>query len=135
MHWLLIFGVAVLMGMGVGGGGLLVICLVLLGGVEQLTAQGINLVFFVVCAASSMLVHLRRRKIRKSLLWGIIPGSIAAYFSAGWAEKLPTDILRMLFGILLCVCGVCGLVTTFFGGRRAKSKKKSESGENGRNLR
>ena len=132
MHVLLILAVAVLMGMGVGGGGLLVICLVFFEGVEQYTAQGINLIFFIACAASSMLIHLRRRTIRPALLWGIIPGAVAAYFSAGWAENVPVSFLRLLFGILLCVCGIGVLLGILFSHKREKDGKKSKLWENSR---
>lgn len=120
MHVLLILAVAVLMGMGVGGGGLLVICLVFFEGVEQYTAQGINLIFFIACAAASMLIHLQRRRIRWPLLWGILPGAVASYLAAGWAEKMPVGLLRLLFGVLLCLCGGGVLLTTFFGRKGKK---------------
>ena len=120
MQVLLILAVAVLMGMGVGGGGLLVICLVVFEGVEQYTAQGINLIFFIACAAASMLIHLRRRKIRWTLLWGILPGSVASYLAAGWAGRMPVGLLRLLFGVLLCLCGGGVLIATFFERKRKK---------------
>ena len=47
------FIIALLSGMGIGSGGLLVIYLTLLEKVPQLTAQGINLLFFIFASASS----------------------------------------------------------------------------------
>ena len=120
MQVLLILAVAVLMGMGVGGGGLLVICLVFFENMEQYAAQGINLIFFIACAAASMLIHLRRRKIRWTLLWGILPGSVASYLAAGWAGRMPVGLLRLLFGVLLCLCGGGVLIATFFERKRKK---------------
>ena len=125
MHRILIFAIAVLMGMGVGGGGLLVIYLVMLQGVEQLTAQGINLFFFVACASASMLIHLRRRRIRWHLLWGAIPGCLASWLASGVADRIPAHTLRALFGALLCLCGLAGLWGAFFG-KAGKNRQKRE---------
>ena len=58
-----LFVFAVLSGLGVGGGGLLVIYLALFTDVAQLSAQGINLLFFIFSCGASMLVHLSKRKI------------------------------------------------------------------------
>ena len=45
------FLIAVLSGLGVGSGGLLVIYLTLVEKVPQLTAQGTNLIFFILIKA------------------------------------------------------------------------------------
>ena len=55
--------IAALSGMGVGGGGLLVIWLVLIMDMPSRTAQGINLVFFVISALAALPVHLLRRLV------------------------------------------------------------------------
>ena len=60
--------IAALSGMGVGGGGLLVIWLVLIMDMPSRTAQGINLVFFVISALAALPVHLRRRRLPAKLL-------------------------------------------------------------------
>lgn len=127
MRFLLVLAIAVLMGMGVGGGGLLVIYLVLVEQTPQLTAQGINLVFFVACAGASMLIHLRRRRIDRCLLWGILPGCAAALLGARLTEHVPVQTLRLLFGVMLCVCGGAGLISSLFRGGRSK---KEERGQN-----
>jgi uncharacterized membrane protein YfcA len=56
--------IAVLSGMGVGSGGLMVLYLTLLRGAPQLSAQGFNLLFFLFAVASGMAVHLSRRRLR-----------------------------------------------------------------------
>ena len=113
--------------MGVGGGGLLVICLVLLENVPQLTAQGINLVFFVVCAGTSMLIHLRRRRIDRFLLWGILPGCLGAFFGSRMTALVPVETIRLWFGVLLCISGGVGLVSAFFGKRDEKKQTGSRN--------
>lgn len=135
MHWILAFAVAVLMGMGVGGGGLLVIALVFLAGVEQRTAQGINLLFFLFSAASSMVIHLRRRRVDRTLLLGILPGCAAAFAGARLAENIPTETLRLLFGILLVLSGGVGLLSLFFARTVGKGGKKGKTAEKHRGKR
>ena len=61
-------GAAVLSGLGVGSGGLLVIYLTLIEGYEQIGAQGVNLLFFLFSSGSAMLYHLVHRKIYYSVV-------------------------------------------------------------------
>ena len=46
-------------GLGIGGGGILLLCLTVFGGMDQLPAQGINLVFFLPVAAVSLFIHIK----------------------------------------------------------------------------
>lgn len=104
------FSIAVLSGLGVGSGGLLVIYLTLIEGLPQLRAQGINLVFFLFSAGASMLVHLRRRRLLPTLcillILGGIPGTLAGSFLA---VSLPGTLLRQIFGGFLIVAGTLTL--------------------------
>ena len=52
------FVLAALSGLGVGGGGLFVIFLALFTDTPQLVAQGMNLLFFVFSASSSLIIRL-----------------------------------------------------------------------------
>ena len=92
---LLLFLIAVLSGMGVGGGGLLVIVLALLTDLPQLTIQGMNLFFFLLAGGSSLLVHLRKRRIFLSLLLPLIlfglPGTLLGVLLSSF---LPQALLR-----------------------------------------
>ena len=100
------FAIAILSGMGIGSGGLLVIYLTLISNMPQLAAQGINLMFFLFSTGAAMTVHLRRRKIYFSAVLlmsatGIL-GSLLGSFTAG---ILPTSIVRKLFGAMLIISG------------------------------
>lgn len=102
--------IALLSGMGVGSGGLLVIYLTLIESVPQLTAQGINLLFFLFAAASSLLLHIMKRKIYGGIvlilsLCGIV-GSLLGSFVA---SSLPSHILGKIFGAMLVISGVLSL--------------------------
>lgn len=96
-----------LSGTGVGGGGLYVIYLTLIRDIPQLTAQGINLAFFITGALSSMLLHLRKRRFvfRIVLLTGAL-GALGSLFGAFLASKLDTQTLSKFFGGMLVLCGI-----------------------------
>lgn len=104
------FSIALLSGLGVGSGGLLVIYLTMIEGVPQLRAQGINLVFFLCSAGASMLVHLGRRHLLPDLcillILGGIPGTLAGSYLA---SVLPGALLRRLFGGFLVIAGTLTL--------------------------
>lgn len=103
--------IAALAGMGVGGGGLLVLYLVFIKDMAQLEAQGINLVFFVFAAASSLLYHIRKREIRWRLVIMVIGFGVAgAYMGAKTAAALDPQLIRRLFGWLMTVSGVIVLL-------------------------
>ena len=53
------FITGVLSGFGVGGGTLLLIWLTAFEGLEQTQAQGINLIYFLPCAALALVSHVR----------------------------------------------------------------------------
>ena len=100
------FLASALAAMGVGGGGLLVIYLTEVTGMEQRTAQGVNLVFFLVAAVSAMAVHLRTRKpaFRYALGFGI-GGTFGATLGCILSGAVDNDFLRRAFGFLLIYAG------------------------------
>lgn len=93
-----------LSGLGVGGGSLLILWLTLVLGMEQEIARSINLMFFLPCALSSLLV----RKTGKPKLWSLTPviaaGCIAAFLCS--RMNMDTSLLRKLFGGLLIITGL-----------------------------
>ena len=112
MWWAAIFAlfVAILSGLGVGSAGLLVVFLTAVEHLPQLTAQGLNLLFFVFSSGAALLVHM----LRIPLLWGcillLLPGGIAGTFlGTALAHVLPQALLRRLFGFLLIGSGALGL--------------------------
>ena len=98
---------AALTGMGVGGGGILVLWLTFVMCVEQLSAQGINIVFYICASAASLIVHIKNRKLP------VVPvlimagtGAVGAVGGCIVADIIEADLLRRLFGGLLAVAGV-----------------------------
>ena len=117
------FVIALLSGMGVGSGGLLVIYLTFVEKVEQLTAQGINLLFFVFSAASSLLLHITRRQLYAGVILILsICGIIGSLLGSTVAAKLPSHILSKIFGIMLTASGILSL--------RKKAKTEDNTKEN-----
>ena len=104
------FAIALLSGLGIGSGGLLVIYLTLVTDMPQLSAQGINLVFFLFSAGASMLAHLSRRKLIAPLCILLITSGLpGALLGASLAALLPATLLRRLFGAFLVTAGLLTL--------------------------
>ena len=109
-HVLISFLIAVLSGLGVGGGGLFVIYLSLFSATPQLAAQGLNLLFFLFSSGAALCVHLFRTPPFWGLLLFLIPaGLLGAWGGTALALYLPQALLRKLFGGLLVVSGLIGI--------------------------
>lgn len=113
------FLVAVLSGLGVGSAGLLVTWLTAVEHLPQMTAQGINLIFFISSSGAALAIHV----FRTPLLWQALPflllfGIGGSFLGVALASVLPQMLLRRLFGIMLIVSGGMGLFS------RHKSSKK-----------
>lgn len=119
--------VAVLSGMGVGSGGLLVVYLTLAAEMQQAPAQALNLFFFLFAAGASTAVNIRRRNIA----WGCvlllgIGGAVGAIAGTVAAAAAKPRVLKMLFGLMLTVTGARGLIGTVRDGiKKLGSKKRS----------
>ncbi len=97
---------ALLAGLGVGGGGLLVIYLVLIENIEQLRAQGINLVFFLFSSAASLTVHVKKRNIPYRLTAVLAFAGVAgAVIGNILVNSVSEELARMMFGVFLIISG------------------------------
>lgn len=112
IHIIVSFIIALLSGLGVGGGGLFTVYLALFTSVSQLTAQGFNLLFFLFAAGASVSIQLFRRKI---LFWVVIlmatSGLIGAMLGSLATGILPEEWLRKAFGVLLVSSSIYSLVS------------------------
>lgn len=100
-------GVALLSGLGVGSGGLLVVFLTEYREVGQLFAQGVNLIFFIFSSGASTAVNLRARNICYGAVTMMsLGGAIGAIVGALVASVLDPDLLRIGFGAMLLIGGV-----------------------------
>lgn len=97
----------VLSGLGIGGGTLLMVWMTALAGLEQRTAQGINLLYFLPAAVCALLFHIKNRLIRWDIvLPAALAGAAAAALTAWLGTKLDTSLLRRLFGGFLLLVGL-----------------------------
>ncbi len=110
---------AVLAGMGIGGGGLLVLYLTAVDEMPQLTAQGCNLLFFVYASAASLFVHNRRRRLNFRLI-GIsaVLALVGAQLGIWLAGYLPEETVRRLFGWMLILAGGASGIKLIFGKKK-----------------
>lgn len=93
--------------MGLGGGGVLIIYLSLFTATEQLTAQGINLIFFIPIGILSLIIYTIKKQIKwkitlKIALFGII-GAVTGILLA---DYLGGNITQKVFGGLLILMGI-----------------------------
>ena len=101
----------VLSGFGVGGGTLLILWLTFLGGYDQISAQGINLLYFLPTSAAALVLHWKNGYIpwKKAVLPAALAGCVTAGLGAWAAGGLDTGLLRRLFGGYLLILGLAEL--------------------------
>lgn len=58
------FLTGILASMGLGGGMILILYMTLIAGMEQLTAQGVNLLFFIPIAAAALIIHTKNKLVK-----------------------------------------------------------------------
>lgn len=114
LSFLISFGVAVLSGLGVGGGGLFVIYLALFTDTPQLAAQGMNLLFFLFSSSASVTVHLTKRTLYPTLILLLaVTGLVGAFFGSALASYISGSLLRKIFGAMLVTTGIVALKREF----------------------
>ena len=98
-------------GLGVGGGGILLLYLTTFGSTDQLSAQGINLIFFIPVAMAALFGHMKNGfvKFKTALLAFVfgIPGVLFGYYIA---KSIEETLLRAVFAAFLLIIGIRALV-------------------------
>mgnify|MGYP000034211628 CR=1 FL=1 len=103
-------GTGILSAWGVGGGTLLLLIMTLFLGVEQRTAQGINLLYFLPTAAMGLIWHRQNGLLDKALLRRTVPWALVTAAAASWAATaLDVTLLRRPFGIFLLIAAAVTL--------------------------
>ena len=108
-------------GLGMGGGTLLIPLLNIFLGLDQKLCQGINLVSFLVMSLFSLMIHYKNGYIQTKGIFYIILSGLA--FSLGGsmlAGVLPSNILRISFGVFLCILSIVEFIKVLV----EKKKKK-----------
>ena len=114
--------ISMLAGLGIGGGGLLVIYLTMVKNIEQIESQGINLLFFVVAGAASLIIHIKKRKLEwENIIVMIIFGSIGAVAGSIIANITDAVLVKKIFGGFLLLSG---LIELFSKEKKQENAKK-----------
>lgn len=96
----------VLSGFGIGGGSLLILYLTSFGGMAQLQAAGINLLYFIVCAPSALVSHVKNKLVDgKSALVCAAAGVVTGIAASLLALHLDLSLVRRAFGVFLLYIG------------------------------
>ncbi len=100
-------GSGLLGSLGMGAGAILLVYLRVFGGMEQMQAQGVNLLFFLPIAALSLFLHSRKGLVqwKNGLICAAagIPMVFAGVWLAGWLGGI---WLSKLFALLLIYIGI-----------------------------
>ena len=119
------FVIAILSGLGVGGGGLFVIWLTMIEGLDSISARGYNLLFFVFSASAALVFHALRKRLRLRLvIFMSLFAAVGTAVGVFLGQRISPDLLRRFFGILLVVSGGYTLISKLPALLR---KDKSES--------
>ena len=94
-------------GLGMGGGTILIPLLSIFLNLDQKLCQGINLVSFLVMALFSLVIHYKNGYIvLKNTLPIILSGIIFTILGALLAGSISSSILKIVFGIFLCILAI-----------------------------
>lgn len=97
----------IISGMGIGGGTILIPSLVLLSGLSQLQAQGINLLVFIPISIVAIITHTKQGNIEfKYTKFVVLGGVISSIIGSLLAMKIQPQNLKRYFGMFLLVIGL-----------------------------
>lgn len=112
---------AVISSMGFGGGGVLILYLTLFKDMPQLQAQGLNLLFFVPCSVTSLIVYAKRKQIKYKTILPIIIGGVAGVMLGMYfINRLNPKYFKIAFAVFMVLSGIM----TVFGKKEKKDKSK-----------
>ena len=102
---------------------MLLLYLTVFENVDQLRAQGMNLLFCLPTAATALVMHSNNKLIDwRAALTAIPFGLAGAWLGVTLANYIGSDILRRIFGFLLAFTGLKELLSS--GGKSQKPAKK-----------
>lgn len=111
--YLAIFLSAIISSMGLGGGSVYILYLTLFTDTQQLTAQGQNLLLFVPCALTSIIIYTHKKIIKyKQISLMLLGGLIGVGIGYAFIFKIDSAIIRKIFAAFLIISGLVSLVST-----------------------
>lgn len=96
----------VISGFGIGGGSVLMVWLTAVAALDQKTAQGINLLYFLPTSIGALIFHIKNKMICwQAVIPAAIGGCLTAAAAAWLSASLDVSLLRKLFGAYLLLTG------------------------------
>lgn len=121
----------VLAGMGMGGGTLLLPALTLIMDVDQIMAQGINLLCFVPCAIVCTLIYTKQKLVDYKNGWLIaLAAVVVSVVAALLAVQVKGKILKIIFGAFIALLGLVQIVAYII--KKIKEKKEGKLNNSGK---
>ena len=125
------FFIAILSGLGVGSGGLLVIWLTMAQGMDAINARGLNLLFFIFSGSAALIFHILRKRLRYKLvifmaIFACVGTAVGSYVGA----YISSAHLRKFFGAMLIISGGYTITTRLLAKLKkqdVKQNKKAQS--------
>ena len=116
------FLAAVLAGMGVGSGGIMVVWFTLAASMPQLEAQLLNLIFFAVSSVAALVINLVKKRLSAAVILPLaVGGCIFSVGAAFIAREIDSSVLRKAFGVLMILMSA---ISAFFTLRSRKNGKR-----------
>ena len=101
------FITGILAAMGLGGGMILILYMTIISDMPQITAQGINLLFFIPIAALALIIHTKNHLVKwKKIIPAIICGVVSAISGAFIAKAMGNSFLTKIFAAFVLITGI-----------------------------
>lgn len=108
--------------MGIGGGSVFLLYLTAFAGLDQMKAQGINLVFFIPIAVIALIIHCKNHLVRwRTTLFCLLTGIPAVFVGYAVANYMGSELLRKAFAVFLLLLGIKEL----FGKKEKKAAEEA----------
>ena len=116
------FFTAILAGLGVGSGGIMVVWFTLVASLPQLDAQLLNLIFFSASSVAAFFINLFKKRLSATIILPLAAGGcIFAVGGALIARDIDSAVLRKCFGVLMLLMAASSAFFTF---KSTKSSRK-----------
>lgn len=104
---------SIVAGMGIGGGSIFILLTTIFAVMEHRTAQGYNLIMFVVVGIVSTFIHIKNKDIDwKQLLKLIIPVCLGSYIGIQILKGVNEKTLQNYFYFFMIVIGLYEIITS-----------------------
>ena len=105
------FLVSVLTGMGMGSAGLMVIYFSAVRNLQQLEAQGANMLLFIASTLFSLVLQISQKLIRwKTVILITLAGCVGTFIGFKVAKGIDGESVKRYFAMLLIISGLISIV-------------------------